>query len=204
MVEVRQYHQYVIRVDGTGRVTIRNLHHLKKFTPFHNPVIPGSLVTPTVAPDDAVTGNPPPSAQPHMSSPAPQSPMPGNPTGVDLNKPSSPVYPVGTPTTTKAEDRTSPIGRLSTPGTRMGTTVITRVPHDQVETVTKDTTQKDIRQTVLEPKRLDFDQSEPHGPTPDKPATSMPRALARLQPHNKPGKKELLMPRRPCHRDNTK
>ena len=86
----------------------------------------------------------------------------------------------------------------------MGTPVITRVPHDQVETVTKDTTQKDIRQTVLEPKRLDFDQSEPHGPTPDKPATSMPRALARLQPHNKPGKKELLMPRRPCHRDNTK
>ena len=86
----------------------------------------------------------------------------------------------------------------------MGTPGIARVPHDQVEIVTKDTTPKDVQQTVLEPKRLNFDQSEPHGPPPDKPATSMPRALARLQPHNKPGKKELLMPRRPCHRDNTK
>ena len=73
----------------------------------------------------------------------------------------------------------------------MGTSVIPRIPHDQVETVTKDTTQKDMRHTVLEPKRLDFDQSESHGPTPDKPATSIPRALAclsRLEPHNKAGK----------------
>ena len=59
--EVRQYHQCVIRVDGTGRVTIRNRRHLREFTPFHYPVIPDSLVTPTVAPDDAVTGNPSPS-----------------------------------------------------------------------------------------------------------------------------------------------
>ena len=86
----------------------------------------------------------------------------------------------------------------------MGTPVIARVPHDQVETVTKDTTPKDMRQTVLEPTRLEFDQYESHGPTPDKPATSIPRALARLQSHNKAGKKELLMPRRPCHRDNSK
>ena len=114
VVEVRQYHQYVIRVDGTGRVTIRNRQHLRKFKPFHNPVIPGSLVTPTVAPDDAVTGNLPPSTQPQMIRPASQSPMPGIPTGVDLIKPSSPVYPVGKPTTIKAEDRTSPIGWLST------------------------------------------------------------------------------------------
>jgi hypothetical protein len=27
-------HQYVIRVDGTGRITLRNRQHLKKFTPF--------------------------------------------------------------------------------------------------------------------------------------------------------------------------
>ena len=74
--------QYVIRVDGTGQETIRNRRHLRKFTPFHNPVIPGSLVTPTVAPDDAVTGNPSPSTQPHISRPAPQSPMPGTPLGL--------------------------------------------------------------------------------------------------------------------------
>ena len=152
VVEVRQYHQYVIRVDG--RVTIRNRQHLRKFTSFHNPVIPGSLVTPIVAPDDAVTGNPSPSTQPQMSRPASQSPMLGIPTGVDLNKLSSPLYPAGTPPTTKAEHRT--IGRFSMPGTRMGTLVIARVPHDQVETVTKDTTQKDRQQTVLEPKTPGF------------------------------------------------
>ena len=46
VVEVRQYHQYVIRVDGTGRVTIRNRQHLRKFTPFHTPSIPGLYKTP--------------------------------------------------------------------------------------------------------------------------------------------------------------
>ena len=48
------------------------------------------------------------------------------------------------------------------PGTRMRTPVIACVPHNQVETVTKDSTQKDMQQTVLEPKRLDLT-----GPTPD-------------------------------------
>ncbi|XP_021341459.1 uncharacterized protein LOC110442268 [Mizuhopecten yessoensis] len=35
VVEVRQFHQYVIRVDGTGRVTLRNRQHLRKFSLFH-------------------------------------------------------------------------------------------------------------------------------------------------------------------------
>ena len=48
VVEVRQYHQYVVRVDGTGRVTIRNRQHLRKFTPFHAPSTPSLSVTPTV------------------------------------------------------------------------------------------------------------------------------------------------------------
>ena len=34
VVEVRQFHQYVVRVDGSGRVTLRNRQHLRKFTPF--------------------------------------------------------------------------------------------------------------------------------------------------------------------------
>ena len=46
VVEVRQYHQYVIRIDDTGRVTIRNGQHLRKFTPFHTPSIPGLYKTP--------------------------------------------------------------------------------------------------------------------------------------------------------------
>ena len=35
VVEVRQFHQYVVRVDGSGRLTIRNRQHLRKFQPFH-------------------------------------------------------------------------------------------------------------------------------------------------------------------------
>jgi len=33
VVEVRQYDQYVIRVDGSGRVTLRNRKFLRKFNP---------------------------------------------------------------------------------------------------------------------------------------------------------------------------
>ncbi|CAG2251287.1 unnamed protein product [Mytilus edulis] len=47
VVEVRQYHQYVIRVDGTGRVTIRNRQHLRKFTPFQTNQTQGTLMAPT-------------------------------------------------------------------------------------------------------------------------------------------------------------
>ena len=36
VVEVRQFHQYVIRVDGSGRTTLRNRQHLRKFTPFND------------------------------------------------------------------------------------------------------------------------------------------------------------------------
>ena len=32
-MEVRQYHQYIIRMDGSGRVTLRNRHFLRKYIP---------------------------------------------------------------------------------------------------------------------------------------------------------------------------
>ena len=32
-VEVRQHDQYAIRVDGSGRITLRNRKFLRKFTP---------------------------------------------------------------------------------------------------------------------------------------------------------------------------
>ena len=35
VVEVRQFHQYVIKVDGSGRITLRNRQHLRKFTPYN-------------------------------------------------------------------------------------------------------------------------------------------------------------------------
>ena len=38
VIEVRQYDQYVIRVDGSGRVTIRNRKFLRKYTPVVAPI----------------------------------------------------------------------------------------------------------------------------------------------------------------------
>ena len=37
VIEVRQYHQYVVRVDGSGRITIRNRKFLRKYTPVYKP-----------------------------------------------------------------------------------------------------------------------------------------------------------------------
>ncbi|CAC5416152.1 unnamed protein product [Mytilus coruscus] len=59
VVEVRQYHQYVIRVDGTGRVTIRNRQHLRKFTPFQTNQTQGTLIAPTTVQHQEVILNSP-------------------------------------------------------------------------------------------------------------------------------------------------
>ena len=34
VIEVKPFNQYVVRLDGSGRVTLRNRKHLRKFTPF--------------------------------------------------------------------------------------------------------------------------------------------------------------------------
>ena len=48
VVETRQFHQYVVRIDGSGRVTLRNRQHLRKFTPFHKS--PDTVVKELTAP----------------------------------------------------------------------------------------------------------------------------------------------------------
>ena len=35
VIEVRQFDQYVVKVDGSGRVTLRNRKFLRKYTPVH-------------------------------------------------------------------------------------------------------------------------------------------------------------------------
>ena len=44
IVEVRQYHQYVIRVDGSGRITLRNRKFLRKYTPVCQPAEKRSIL----------------------------------------------------------------------------------------------------------------------------------------------------------------
>ena len=36
VVEVKQHHQHVVKIDGSGRLTLRNHQHLRKLTPFRN------------------------------------------------------------------------------------------------------------------------------------------------------------------------
>ena len=48
VIEVRQFDQYVIRVDGSGRVTIRNRKFLRKYTPVATPA-PRHLITDDLA-----------------------------------------------------------------------------------------------------------------------------------------------------------
>ena len=99
VIEVRQYHQYVIRVDGSGRITIRNRKFLRKFTPVYKPersrsifddfkflptgtssdhdpslVTPATLVDPPSTPAEVST--PPPSVDQHLPTAPPCSPEP--------------------------------------------------------------------------------------------------------------------------------
>ena len=40
VVEVKQFDQYVVRVDGSGRVTLRNRKFLRKYVPVHSTTLP--------------------------------------------------------------------------------------------------------------------------------------------------------------------
>lgn len=163
VVEVRQYHQYVIRVDGTGRVTIRNRQHLRKFTPFQTNQTQGTLMAPTAVQHQEVI----------LSSP----------TTSKTTQPQVPKIPVSL----------SPTRILSQPAALNETPII--VPTQKQATQT---------QTIQQPTQIDLDQSFHHTPEPDVPSKSrIPRALSRLQPHNKAGEKELLTPRRPPRRNTT-
>ena len=42
IIEVRPFKQYAVRLDGSGRVTLRNRKNLRKFKPFSIPAIPSS------------------------------------------------------------------------------------------------------------------------------------------------------------------
>lgn len=69
VIEVRQFDQYVVRVDGSGRVTIRNRRHLRKYIPFMPRPPPPALFDPR--PTQSDDRNPPPAAQPAVISPRP-------------------------------------------------------------------------------------------------------------------------------------
>ena len=203
VVEVRQYHQYVVRVDGTGRVTIRNRQHLRKFTPFHAPATPSLSVTPAVQGSvDPITNR----LSPSEASPSQMS-MPTNLSRQQEN----PQIPISMDTTLKGPDtpglQAETLTRMPPPGTPHVPISPGTAPPGAFSTGPRTKapiradTPKLTHQTVLEPKRLSFGPVDQQSPTPMEPVTRIPRALARLQPHNKAGTKEQLTPRRPLRRD---
>ena len=87
VIEVRQYDQYMVRVDGSGRVTLRNRKFLRQYTPVHRPLPPKTM-------EDDVRA----SSRPMY----PYSPK--HPTTVSGSRPSPPSRPV-----VSARQRTEPI-----------------------------------------------------------------------------------------------
>ena len=84
VVECKEYDQYLVKVDGTGRATLRNRKHLRKFQP-----IPKHPRLPTMLP-----GLPTTSATPGRVSPTPALPPPGpmsTPPQTEMPMPPRPV-----------------------------------------------------------------------------------------------------------------
>ena len=52
VIEVRQYDQYIVKVDGSGRATLRNRKFLRQFSPLHLRRTPTSNVPSNAAPSD--------------------------------------------------------------------------------------------------------------------------------------------------------
>lgn len=84
VVEVRQFDQYVVRVDGSGRVTLRNRKFLRKYVPFisREPI----SMRPGVIPPTALSKFPTtPCTTQQPQEPAPQ--MVGSPTRLNIDGP---------------------------------------------------------------------------------------------------------------------
>jgi hypothetical protein len=158
VVEVRQYHQYVIRVDGTGRVTIRNRQHLRKFTAFQIPQKGAIYVAPTPVterPQSVVPKTPPASKTPVSKETQP----------LILSPP--PCTPRSTPTCA------SPSQLYSSPPQQL----------KQVFAPERLTSSQPISPQLNMPGAL---KQAPQTPVRNVlPATRVPRALASLQLHNK-------------------
>ena len=116
VVEVRQFHQYLIRVDGSGRQTLRNRKFLRKYTPVYQPAKRRSILddmtqlqpvqvpnTTTPLPNPSTIPPPtrPPTPSPDTTSRTPTSPTMAttkpNPQSIDFPKshaqPHQPCFP---------------------------------------------------------------------------------------------------------------
>jgi hypothetical protein len=171
VVEVRQFHQYVVRVDGSGRVTLRNRQHLRQFTPFSSPPTGGAVLEPS----PVVQPNPIP--RPNDPTPAPTSGVAnGNPTDIRAARPpvTQPPNPAPAP----------PLNGFQT-------------PLAPPKSSTEGSTPAQGSPTPTASQRLSFNPNGsplPSPPTRGSPPmiqARVPRAVARLQPYNQARNKDL-------------
>ena len=157
VVEVRQFHQYVIKIDGSGRLTLRNRQHLRKYTPFQ--VQPRDSIIESLSP--AISIREP--AEAHESpSQTPEYP----PTDVGNHR--------ETPESSPPEDTVPGVtSREATPTATKKTPTPVEATPEAVESVP----------TFFTP------PASPVTPSPSAPP-KIPRALARLLPHNALGNQE--------------
>ena len=169
VIEVRQHDQYVIRVDGSGRVTLRNRKFLRKYIPVQ-PSRPrlgimGDLRGHTPRPHNTSEYL---HKHVHIAQPTPSN-MAATPPTPDVcqpcDSPPRPPIPQGTPTPQTPQRQMV----LSHPGTP-------RSPHSLQAT----------------PPSADAVPPLTSADTPGSPPIRrVPRALSRLLPHNQAGDKEL-------------
>ena len=178
VVEVKQFHQYVVRVDGTGRVTLRNRQHLRKFIPYNKRVDPlqGLDHDPSASTrvDPATVTRNPVDHQSNNTKVAmpPTSPTRGPPIDLPVTRQDSQTQ-IATPPT-------SPI----------------RGPPPSLPV-----SNNNLDSPVDMPPPAESDP--PNSPVEIRtPTIRLPRALQRLQPYNKPGTKELSPPARAMRRPN--
>ncbi len=162
VVEVRQHHQYVVKVDGSGRVTLRNRQHLRKFVPF----------TQRPTNDQLIASMPP------VGSPGPRHPSGTNGQQPPEQPPDDPVS--FNPPSDSSADTVPP------PPTPPG------IPSQE-----SDDTHS--RATPLQ-HEASVQPSSTISHTPRQERNRLPRAVARLLPHNKPGTLECMPARRSCRR----
>ena len=190
VVEVRQYNQYLIRVDGSGRVTLRNRKFLRKYVPVvtRDPLMmrPGSVM--------------PHHFEPTQQSTATKQPLP-------VPKPNNPGArkTVSTPIVTPKSDNPGARKTVSTP---IVTPTVQNTPPDTLQqspksrdlplaTPTRVNTRVFRRSLMADPTPV-ATETRSLPPTQDAetapPAQRLPLALRQLQPHNQPGLAESEIP----------
>ena len=166
VVECKPHNQYLIRTDGSGRVTLRNRKHLRKFTPFY-PVSPPRIQIPakeSTHVEDQVYTNP-------------ERIIDHGPTHTDEL-----LIPTKEGTHVEGQLNIDPENLIDP-----GPTQTEEIEDNSDYPLTEPDNPKDSPHTPSE--RKSPNRSSGHG-NEKPPKKKLPMALRRLRPHNNPGKAE--------------